>query len=70
MVSLRNTRILRTVSGTAAAATALGAAQLAAIPFGSAADALNALGSAVIDLTPGPPDRGISGGGRPTITLP
>src|SRR5258705_10032920 len=42
------------VSGTAAAATALGAAQLAAIPFGSAADALNAVGSAVIDLTPGP----------------
>jgi DMSO/TMAO reductase YedYZ molybdopterin-dependent catalytic subunit len=54
MVSFRNTRILRMVSGTAAAATALGAAQLAAIPFGSAADALNAVGSAVIDLTPGP----------------
>jgi DMSO/TMAO reductase YedYZ molybdopterin-dependent catalytic subunit len=42
------------MSGIAAAAVALGVAQLAAIPFGSSADARNAVGSAVVDLTPGP----------------
>ncbi len=42
------------MSGIAAAATALGVAQLVAIPFGSAADARTAIGSAVIDFTPGP----------------
>ena len=42
------------MSGIAAAAVALGVAQLAAIPFGSSADARSAVGSAVIDLTPGP----------------
>lgn len=44
----------RMMSGIAAAAVALGAAQLAAIPFGSSADVRNAVGSTVVDLTPGP----------------
>lgn len=44
----------RMLSGIAAAAVALGIAQLAAIPFGSSADSRNAVGSAVVDLTPGP----------------
>jgi DMSO/TMAO reductase YedYZ molybdopterin-dependent catalytic subunit len=39
--------------GVAAAALALGLAQLVAVPFGPAADARSAVGSAVIDLTPG-----------------
>jgi DMSO/TMAO reductase YedYZ molybdopterin-dependent catalytic subunit len=42
------------LSGIAAAAVALGVTQLAAVPFGSAADSRTAVGSAVIDLTPGP----------------
>lgn len=42
------------LGGIAAAAVALGVAALAAIPLGSSADARNAVGSAVIDLTPGP----------------
>src|ERR1700756_5204675 len=44
----------RTLNGLAAAAVAAGLAELIAAPFGSGADALNAVGSAVIDLTPGP----------------
>ena len=40
--------------GVAAAAVALGVTQLLAAPFGPAADARTAVGSAVIDLTPGP----------------
>jgi hypothetical protein len=52
MVSSR-TRVLRIVSGIAAAATTLGVAQLLAVPLGPPADAVNAVGSAVIDLTLG-----------------
>lgn len=44
----------RMMSGIAAAAVALGVAQLVAIPFGPSADARTAVGSTVIDLTPGP----------------
>ncbi|MBV9320247.1 MAG: molybdopterin-dependent oxidoreductase, partial [Mycobacterium sp.] len=40
--------------GIAAAAVGLGVTQLVAVPFGPAADARTAVGSAVIDLTPGP----------------
>jgi DMSO/TMAO reductase YedYZ molybdopterin-dependent catalytic subunit len=40
--------------GVAAAAMALGITQLLAVPFGAAADSRTAVGSAVIDLTPGP----------------
>jgi len=40
--------------GVAAAAVALGVTQLAAVPFGPGADSLTAVGSTVIDLTPGP----------------
>ena len=42
------------LSGLAAAAVALGVTQLVAAPFGPAADSRTAVGSAVIDLTPGP----------------
>ncbi len=42
------------LSGIAAAAVALGVTQLAAVPFGPAADSRTSVGSAVIDLTPGP----------------
>ncbi len=42
------------LSGVAAAAVALGITQLVAVAFGPAADARTAVGSAVIDLTPGP----------------
>ncbi|CAN5757270.1 molybdopterin-dependent oxidoreductase [soil metagenome] len=42
------------LAGIAAAAVALGVTQLAAVPFGSSADSRTAVGSAVIDLTPGP----------------
>ena len=44
----------RALYGVAAAAVAVGVAQLLAAPFGRGADALNAVGSAVVDLTPGP----------------
>jgi DMSO/TMAO reductase YedYZ molybdopterin-dependent catalytic subunit len=44
----------RALNGLAAAAVAVGVTQLVAAPFGHGADALNAVGSAVIDLTPGP----------------
>jgi DMSO/TMAO reductase YedYZ molybdopterin-dependent catalytic subunit len=42
------------LNGLAAAAVAVGVTQLLAAPFGRGADALNAVGSTVIDLTPGP----------------
>ncbi len=42
------------LTGVAAAAVALGVAQLSAVPFGPQADSRTAIGSAVIDLTPGP----------------
>ncbi len=44
----------RMIVGVAAAAVALGVAQLVGIPFGGRADARTAVGSAVVDLTPGP----------------
>ena len=44
----------RALSGVAAVAFAVGITQLLAAPFGRRADALNAVGSAVIDRTPGP----------------
>ena len=44
----------RTLIGIAAAAVGLGVAQLVAVPFGPAADVRTAVGSAVINLTPGP----------------
>jgi DMSO/TMAO reductase YedYZ molybdopterin-dependent catalytic subunit len=42
------------LSGIAAAAVALGAAALVAVPFGASADSRTAIGSTVVDLTPGP----------------
>jgi DMSO/TMAO reductase YedYZ molybdopterin-dependent catalytic subunit len=42
------------LAGVAAAAVALGVTALAAVPVGPAADSRTAVGSAVIDLTPGP----------------
>jgi DMSO/TMAO reductase YedYZ molybdopterin-dependent catalytic subunit len=42
------------LAGLAAAAIALGVGALVAVPFGSSADARTAVGSTVIDLTPGP----------------
>src|SRR6476659_7998264 len=47
----RETRML---AGIAAAAVARGVTQLVAVAFGPEADARTAIGSAVIDLTPGP----------------
>lgn len=44
----------RALCGVAAAAVALGVAQLLAVPFGPHADARTAIGSTIIDLTPGP----------------
>ncbi|MEV0673779.1 molybdopterin-dependent oxidoreductase [Mycobacterium sp. NPDC050441] len=44
----------RMLGGVAAAAVSLGIAQLVSIPFGAPADPRNAVGSAVVDLTPGP----------------
>jgi DMSO/TMAO reductase YedYZ molybdopterin-dependent catalytic subunit len=44
----------KAMAGVAAAAVALGLTQLLAVIFGPEADARNAVGSAVIDLTPGP----------------
>jgi DMSO/TMAO reductase YedYZ molybdopterin-dependent catalytic subunit len=44
----------RALAGIAAAAVALGVTQLVAVAFGPQADARTAVGSAVIDLTPGP----------------
>ena len=48
------TRGAKAMAGIAAAAVALGVTQLLAVLFGPEADARNAVGSAVIDLTPGP----------------
>jgi DMSO/TMAO reductase YedYZ molybdopterin-dependent catalytic subunit len=48
------TREARMLAGVAAAAVALGVTQLVAVAFGPQADARTAIGSAVIDLTPGP----------------
>ena len=42
------------LSGIAAAAVALGATALVAVPFGASADSRTAIGSTVVDLTPGP----------------
>jgi DMSO/TMAO reductase YedYZ molybdopterin-dependent catalytic subunit len=42
------------LTGVAAAAVALGVSQLTAVAFGPSADSRTAIGSAVIDLTPGP----------------
>src|SRR5215218_1550777 len=44
----------RMLAGIAAAAVALGVTELVAVAFGRQADARTAVGSAVIDLTPGP----------------
>ncbi|ACC41476.1 conserved membrane-bound oxidoreductase [Mycobacterium marinum M] len=44
----------RMLAGVAAASVALGVAQVVSIPFGTRADARTAVGSAVIDITPGP----------------
>jgi DMSO/TMAO reductase YedYZ molybdopterin-dependent catalytic subunit len=41
------------IAGVAAASVSLGVAQLVGIPFGARADARAAIGSAVVDLTPG-----------------
>src|ERR1700742_4470216 len=42
------------LAGVAAASVSLGVTQLVGIPFGAQADARTAVGSAVVDLTPGP----------------
>ena len=47
-------RDARSLAGIAAAAVALGVTELLAVAFGPQADARTAVGSAVIDLTPGP----------------
>jgi DMSO/TMAO reductase YedYZ molybdopterin-dependent catalytic subunit len=47
-------REARAMAGVAAAAVALGVTQLLAVIFGPGSDARTAVGSAVIDLTPGP----------------
>src|SRR5712672_1537592 len=47
-------RDARMLAGIAAAAVALGVTELLAVAFGSQADARTAVGSSVIDLTPGP----------------
>ena len=47
-------RDARSLAGVAAAAVALGSTELLAVAFGPQADARTAVGSAVIDLTPGP----------------
>src|ERR1700739_2622668 len=44
----------RMIAGGAAACGSLGVAQLVGIPFGARADARTAIGSAAVDLTPGP----------------
>jgi DMSO/TMAO reductase YedYZ molybdopterin-dependent catalytic subunit len=44
----------RMIAGVAAASVSLGVAQLVGIPFGARADARAAIGSAAVDLTPGP----------------
>ena len=44
----------RMIAGLAAASVSVGVAQLVGIPFGAQADARAAIGSVVVDLTPGP----------------
>src|ERR1700758_3839565 len=44
----------RMIAGVAAASVSLGVAELVGIPFGARADARTAIGSAAVDLTPGP----------------
>lgn len=44
----------RMIAGVAAAAVSLGVAELVGIPFAARANARTAIGSAVVDLTPGP----------------
>src|ERR1700752_921390 len=44
----------RMIAGVAAASLSLGVAQRVGIPFGARADARAAIGSVVVDLTPGP----------------
>jgi hypothetical protein len=44
----------RMIAGVAAASVSLGVAQLVGIPFDARADARAAIGSVVVDLTPGP----------------
>jgi DMSO/TMAO reductase YedYZ molybdopterin-dependent catalytic subunit len=44
----------RMIAGVAAASVSLGVAELAGIPFGARANARTAIGSAIVDLTPGP----------------
>lgn len=44
----------RMTAGVVAASVSLGVAQLVGIPFGARADARSAIGSSVVDLTPGP----------------
>jgi DMSO/TMAO reductase YedYZ molybdopterin-dependent catalytic subunit len=44
----------RMIAGVAAASVALGVTQMLGMPFGERADARAAVGSAVVDLTPGP----------------
>jgi hypothetical protein len=43
----------RMIAGVAVASVSLGVAQLVGIPFGARADARAAIGSVVVDLTPG-----------------
>src|SRR5689334_8548666 len=54
MMSRSRSPIVGMTGGLAAAAVALGIAQLLAVAIGPSADARTAAGSAVIDLTPGP----------------
>src|SRR5271157_2593260 len=44
----------RMIAGVAAASVSLGMAELVGIPFNAGADARSAIGSVVVDLTPGP----------------
>lgn len=44
----------RMIAGVATASVSLGVAQLVGIPFGARADARTAIGSVIVDLTPGP----------------
>lgn len=52
--SARSVTAVRMLAGLAAAAVSVGVAQLFAVFFSPAADVRNAVGSAVIDMTPGP----------------
>lgn len=49
----------RMLGGIAAAAVSLGIAQLVSIPFGATADPRNAVGSTIVDLTPGVVKEGV-----------